>query len=267
MKLLAIDVGNSRINCGVFADHQLRHAWAFATDLASTPDDYAVRLLTALDAVDLRPRDIGGSVVSSVVPSLTAVLTQGLERYFSSAPLVVTEDLPLRLSIRTVNPREVGTDRLVNAVAAFERYRPPLIVVDFGTATTFSVVTEAGEFLGGAIAPGFKVAADALLFRTAKLPPVPFIWPEASIGRDTVTSLQVGLLRGYVGLVNELVTGIEQELGRQATVVATGGLAGLLAPSCRSIHEICPHLTLEGLDLLYWRMRERSSGLEGAEAG
>lgn len=267
MKLLAIDVGNSRINCGVFVDHRLIHAWAFATDLASTPDDYAGRLLTALDTVGLRSEDVSETVLSSVVPPLTPVWEQVCDGYFSAPPLIVTEELPLRLTICTANPREVGTDRLVNAVAAFERYRPPLIVVDFGTATTFSVVTEAGEFIGGAIAPGFKVAAEALMSRTAKLPSVPFIHPVEAIGRDTVSSLQVGLLRGYAGLVNELVTGMEQELGRQTTVVATGGLSGLLAPACRGIHEIRPHLTLEGLDLLSWRCRQRSSRREGPETG
>lgn len=263
MKLLAVDVGNSRINCGVFADHLLQHTWAFAADLASTPDDYAVRLVSALDSVGLQRRDIGGSVLSSVVPNLTPVLAQTLESSLSSPPLVITVDLPLPLAIGTANPREVGTDRLVNAVAAMERYRPPLLVVDFGTATTFTVV-EGGTVTGGAIAPGFKVAADALMSRTAKLPAVPFIRPAKAIGRDTVSSLQSGLLIGYTGLVNEIVNSIEQELGQQVTVVATGGLASLLAPSCRKIHEVRPHLTLEGLELLYRQRLLRSADVHGA---
>ena len=168
---------------------------------------------------------------------------------------MVGEDLDYPIRIKLNNPREVGADRVVNAVAATKRYPLPLIIVDFGTATTFCAVTKSGEYVGGAIAPGLGIAADALYSRTAKLPKIDLSRPKTVIGKDTVTSMQSGLIFGYAGMVDELVTRMQRELGQQTKVIATGGLASLIAPESRTIQEVCPDLTLEGLELLYRRTR------------
>jgi type III pantothenate kinase len=208
-------------------------------------------MVELLRAAGIRPDQVTDLILSSVVPGLIPVFTQLAETRFHCTPLLVSPDLETGLKLSYTNPRELGVDRLVNATAAYARYRATVIVIDFGTATTFDAITQAGEFLGGVIAPGLGIAADALAARTAQLPKVPLVPPKTTIGRDTVGSIQSGLLYGYAGLVDAIVTRMRAELGQNATVIATGGLASVIAPECQTIQEVRPLLTLEGLELLH----------------
>ena len=249
--LLAIDIGNSNIVWGVFDGDQLVADWRISTDHSKTTDEYAVLLLDLLRVKDISPDRVGGVILSSVVPPLTPLFEELAETYFHCPPLIVSAEMDTGLTLHYTNPHEVGSDRIVNAAAAFRRYGGPLIIVDFGTATTFCAVTANGEYLGGAIAPGLRISAEALYARAAKLPKIELARPKSAIGRDTVASMQAGLVFGYAGLVDELVRRIQQELGRDCFVLATGGLAGLIAPESRLIREVRPHLTLDGLALLH----------------
>ena len=249
--LLAIDIGNSNIVWGIFDGDQLVADWRISTDHSKTTDEYAILLLDLLRVEGISPDRVDGVILSSVVPPLTPLFEELAETYFHCLPLIVSAEMETGLTIQYTNPHEVGSDRIVNAAAAFRRYEGPLIIVDFGTATTFCAVTADGEYLGGAIAPGLRISAEALYVRAAKLPKIELARPKSAIGRDTVASMQAGLVFGYAGLVDELVRRIQQELGRDCFVLATGGLAGLIAPESRLIREVRPHLTLEGLALLY----------------
>ncbi len=254
--LLAIDIGNSQIVCGVFARHTLQHSWRLATDHSKTTDEYGIVITSLMRESGIAPRDIQASILSSVVPPVTPAFESMVETFFHHTPLIVSSDFPFGLIIDYPNAREIGTDRLVNAAAAFERYRTSLIIVDFGTATTFCTVAKNGRYLGGAIAPGLQSSADALHTHTATLPNVDLTCPKNVIGTDTISSVQSGLIFGHAGLVDELVTRIQQETGQSAMVVATGGLAATLAPVSRTIRAIRPVLTLEGLELLFRRQSE-----------
>ena len=249
--LLAIDIGNSNIVWGIFDGDRLVADWRIGTDHSKTTDEYAILLLDLLRVEGISPERVEGVILSSVVPPLTPLFEELAETYFHCLPLIVSAEMETGLTIKYANPLEVGSDRIVNAAAAYRRYGGPIIIVDFGTATTFCAVTADGEYLGGAIAPGLRISAEALYARTAKLPKIELARPKSAIGRDTVASMQAGLVFGYAGLVDELVRRIQQELGRDCFVLATGGLAGLIAPESRLIREVRPHLTLEGLALLY----------------
>lgn len=251
--LLAIDIGNSNIVWGLFEDRTLKGHWRLATDASKTADEYGLLFRGLLETEGFQASQITGAILSSVVPSLMHTFVEMVESYVHHLPLVVSADLDLGLKLAYPNPQEIGSDRLVNAAAAYARYRSSLIIVDFGTATTFCAVTEAGEYIGGAIAPGLGIAADALYSRTAKLPKIDLARPKTVIGQDTVASMQSGLIFGYAGLVDELVNRMERELGQPAKVVATGGLAALIAPESRTIQALLPDLTLEGLELIYRR--------------
>lgn len=252
--LLAIDIGNSHIVCGVFREQTLLSHWRLSTDQSKTPDEYSIILRSLFQHHNVKPEDISGCIVSSVVPPLTDVFDLLSESLLGHPPLVVTSASPHGLLLRYNNPEEIGTDRLVNAAAAFAHYHRDLIIVDFGTATTFCTITRQGEYLGGAIAPGLKNAADTLHVRTAKLPKVDLAIPKSVMGKDTTTSMQAGIMYGYSGLVDEIVRRIEQEIGISMFVIATGGLAPTIVPISHTIQEIRPHLTLEGLVLLYTRI-------------
>ncbi len=251
--LLTIDIGNTHVVFGVFDRHTLRSSWRLATDHTKTADEYGIVFASLVRESGIPAGKIQGAIISSVVPPLTPTIESMVETFFQRSPLIVSSDFPFGLTLEYANPREIGTDRLVNAAAAFAHYRTDLIIVDFGTATTLCTVTKDGRYVGGAIAPGVKSAADALHSHTATLPNVDLTRPKSVIGTDTASSIQSGLIFGYAGLVDALVTRIEQEIGRSTTVVATGGLAPILAPISRTIQEIRPSLTLEGLELLYCR--------------
>lgn len=253
--LLAIDIGNTTVVWGIYEGRTLRGHWRLATDASKTADEYGILLVNILEQAGIDTEQISDAIVSSVVPSLTGVFDEMVETYFKRTPLIVSSDLEMGLQIAYPNPGEIGSDRLVNAAAAYARYKTCLIIVDFGTATTFCAINQHGDYLGGAIAPGLGIASEALFTRTAKLPKVDLTRPKTVIGKDTAGSIQSGLIFGYAGLVDELVSRMQIELGQKATVIATGGLASLIAPESRTIQEVRPFLTLEGLELIYRKTR------------
>ena len=257
--LLTIDVGNTQIVFGVFDHQNLRRSWRVATDATKTADEFGITFVSLMREFGISPQDIQGTIISSVVPPLTSTIETLVATYFHHDPLIVSSDFPFGLTLDYANPREIGTDRLVNAAAAYERYHTNLIIVDFGTATTFCTVTEDGRYLGGAIAPGLKSSAATLHAQTATLPNVDLAPPEKVIGSDTAGSMQSGLIFGYVGLVDELVARIQQEISQSTAVIATGGLAPILTPLTRTIQDVRPFLTLEGLELLYRRQNNREN--------
>lgn len=251
--LLAIDIGNSNIVWGIFEGQTLRGHWRLATDQRRTEDEYGMLFLSLLERGGYNAAQITGAIVSSVVPVLTSTFEAMVETYFLHMPVMVTPEINSGLTLHYANPKEIGSDRIVNAAAAHDRYHSNLIIVDFGTATTFCVVTKLGEYLGGVIAPGLGISADALFARTAKLPKVEILRPKSVVGKDTIAGIQSGLLFGYVGLVEGILRRMEQELAYPCRVIATGGLATIITRETASIHEVRPLLTLEGLELLYRR--------------
>jgi type III pantothenate kinase len=254
--LLVIDVGNSNIVLGVYDGTTLLHDWRIATDKSRTHDEYGILVnqLFRLSAID--PASVNGIIISSVVPPLTGVLELLAIQYFNTTPLVVGPGIKTGMPIHYDNPKEVGADRIVNAVAGFERYRSALIIVDFGTATTFDYVNAKGEYCGGAIAPGLMISLEALFQRASKLPRVEMAKPQSIIAKNTVNSMQAGIIYGYVGLVDGIVTRMKIEGKDNPKVIATGGLAKLIAPETRNIDHVEEYLTLEGLRILYQRNRE-----------
>ena len=249
--LLAIDIGNTNIAFGVFDGETLRATWNIATDINKTADEYAVLLLNLLPREGLALSDIDHVSIACVVPPLLTIFEELSQRYFKIPPLIVGPGVKTGVSICTDNPREVGADRVANAAAAHHLYGGPLIVIDFGTATTLDALSKEGDYLGGAIAPGIGIAAEALFERASKLPRVELIPPEHAIGKNTVTTMQSGIIFGYVGLIEGLVTRIKQELGGEAYVVATGGLAEVIATETKVIDTVDMHLTLLGLRLIH----------------
>lgn len=250
-QLLTIDIGNTNIMLGLFVGEELGPHWRIATDHERMADEFAMQLLNLLAYVRVRPEQITGVAIASGVPVLTSRWTDVCHRYLQCEPVIVGAGMQTGLQILYDNPHAVGADRVVDAVAAFHRFGGPLCIVDFGTATTFEAVTAKGEYLGGAIAPGIGIAADALAGRAAKLPKVDIARPPSVIGRNTVHSMQSGLLYGYVGLVEGMVARFKAELGEQTTVVGTGGLAPLIAAETTVIDHIEPWLTLDGLRMIY----------------
>lgn len=251
--LLCIDVGNTNIVLGLWNGSEWATHWRVRTSREQMPDEYFVLLQALLREAGYSMSSIDRVTVGSVVPPLTSVFVELFERYAGVSPLVVGPGVRTGLRIRIDNPVELGADLVANAVAAFERFRSACIVVDFGTATTFSAVSGDGDFLGVAIALGLGIAAEALASRTAQLPRVSLSPPPAAIGKNTIHSMQSGLLLGYVGLVEGLIRGIRAELGGEARVIATGGLSETLAPLTEEITIVDPWLTLEGLRLISQR--------------
>ena len=249
--LLAIDVGNTNIAFGVFEGDTLRATWNVATDLNKTADEYAVLLLNLLPREGLALSDIDSAIVASVVPPLEPIFEELSQRYLGVPPIVVGPGVKTGVRICTDNPREVGADRVVNAAAAHRLYGGPLIVIDFGTATTVDAVSKEGDYLGGAIAPGIGIAAEAIFERASKLPRIELIPPEHAIGKNTVASMQSGIIFGYVGLIESLVTRIQRELGGKVRVVATGGFADAIAKETKVVDVVNLHLTLIGLRLVH----------------
>lgn len=254
--LLAIDIGNTNITLGLYRDDALVHAWRLATDHDRMPDEYGLQLLGLLDHANCKREDLTAAALASVVPPLTGRVLEACRHYLKVDPLVVDAGVKTGLKIRYEDPKfALGADRVVDAVAVLQLYGGPACVVDFGTATTFDAITSEGEYLGGAIAPGIGIAAEALYLRAAKLPRVDIGRPPSAIGRNTVHAMQSGLLFGYVGLVEGMVERFRQELGEDMKVIGTGGLAGLIAEETDAIEILAPWLTLDGLRLL-WQMNQ-----------
>jgi type III pantothenate kinase len=252
--LLAIDIGNTNIAIGVFEDETLRATWDVATDINKTADEYAVLLLNLLPREGLEPSDISHVGIACVSPPLLTIFEQLSHGYFDISPLIVGPGVKTGVRVSTDNPREVGADRIVNAAAAHHLYGGPLIVIDFGTATTFDAISKEGDYLGGAIAPGIGIAAEALFERASKLPRVELVPPQYAIGKNqyaigknSVTAMQSGIIFGYVGLIESLVTRFQRELGGNVQVIATGGLANTIAKETKVVDAVDMHLTLIGL--------------------
>ncbi|WP_404378903.1 type III pantothenate kinase [Caenispirillum salinarum] len=246
--LLTIDSGNTNIVFAVFDGDEVRGEWRSSTTTERTADEFGVWLTLLLGTADIKPDDIDAAIVATVVPANVFTLKTLCRRYFKCEPLVVGEpNVELGLEIRLDHPEEVGADRLVNAVAAHARYEGPLIVIDFGTATTFDAIAANGDYLGGAIAPGINLSLEALHMAAAKLPRIAIGRPTEVIGKGTVSAMKSGVYWGYVGLIESLCRRISNELGAPATTVATGGLAPLFAEATDVIHHLDQDLTLRGL--------------------
>jgi type III pantothenate kinase len=253
--LLAIDVGNTNIVYGLWEGELLVHQFRVESSRGRTADEYAVVVRQLLSMRSVDPGEVTASIIASVVPPLTEPMVALVRRAFDHEPLVVGPGIRSGVALLVDNPREVGADRIVNAVAAYDRFRGGVVVVDFGTATTFDCVSPKGEYLGGAIAPGIQISADALFSRAAKLPRVEIVKPPRAVGKNTQGSMQSGIVFGYVALVDGLVDRLVEELGFACGVVATGGLARVIAPLSRTIQDVDDDLTLTGLRLIYERNR------------
>ena len=251
--LLVIDVGNTNIVLGIFKDQELVDHWRVSTDRLRTTDEYGVLIRHLFYLNGVNSEEIDAIIISSVVPPVMPTLERMCQRYFGLTPLVIGPGVKTGMDIKYDNPREVGADRIVNAVAAYEKFGGPVIIIDFGTATTFCAVDKKGTYLGGAICPGIGISTDALVQRTAKLPRIEVVQAEKVICRNTVESMQAGVFYGFVGQVDGIVSLMRKELGCKAKVVATGGLAVIVAPATDAIDVVEPMLTLEGLKIIYDR--------------
>lgn len=251
--LLAIDVGNSHTVIGLFEGEKLRGEWRIGTRRERTADEYALFIGGLLAQSSLSPAEVTDVIVSSVVPPALSDLATMSRQHFHVEPLLMEAGVDTGLPVLVDNPAEVGADRVVNAVAAYHKYGGPLIVVDFGTATTFDVISRQGEYIGGAICPGIMISLEALVIRAAKLPKVELVKPKAVIGKSTVANMQSGIINGYAALVDGLVAKMKAELPEEPRVIATGGLASTMACEATSIDKVDELLTLDGLRLIYER--------------
>lgn len=251
--LLAVDIGNTNIALGLFDGKDLIQHWKIRSEQQKTTDEYEIILLNLLSLAQLEAKSIRSVIISSVVPPLTPIFQSLSQDFLNINPLVVGPGLKTGMSILYENPQDVGADRVVASVAAFDKYGGPAIIVDFGTATTFDVISKDGEYLGGAIAPGIQIAAEALYLKTAKLPRIEIKKPKNAIGRTTVTSMQSGLYFGYIGLISNIIDEISNELGEGIKIIATGSFASQIYPDLVSIEYLDPYLVLEGLRIIHDR--------------
>jgi type III pantothenate kinase len=254
--LLAIDIGNTNITLGLYNGDELGPRWRLATEHNRMSDEYGIMLISLFQHARVAPADVHGIAMASVVPPLTGTFQQACEKYLGRQPLVVDAGVKTGVRVKYDDPKGVGADRVVDAAAVQKLYGGPACIVDLGTGTTFDAISAEGDYLGGAIAPGLGIAADALFQRTAKLPKVDLVRPPSAIGRNTVNAIQSGLIFGYVGLVEGMVARFRGELGPAMKVIATGGLAGLIANETRVIDIIAPWLTLDGLKIV-WELNHK----------
>lgn len=257
--ILVLDVGNTNIVLGIYDDKNLTAEWRLSTDSLRSADEYGIQVMSLFRSSKIDHNMIEGVIISSVVPNIMYSLEHMIRKYFNISPLVVGPGIKTGINIKYDNPREVGADRIVNAVAAHEIYKRPLIIIDFGTATTFCAVRENGDYLGGAICPGIKVSAEALFEKAAKLPRVELIKTKGLICKNTISSMQAGIVYGYIGQVKYIVEKMKIELQnedeKEPLVVATGGLAKLISEETENVDVINPFLTLEGLRIIYEKNR------------
>ncbi len=251
--ILAVDIGNSNIALGVFADDRLVHRWRLSTQRNATADDLGISLRSLLSSNGVALSQVKAIICASVVPPLTEPFEKMCRRYLGIDPVQVAPGVRTGIAIRFENPREVGADRIANAVAAQASYGSPVVVVDFGTATTFDVVGPDGSYLGGAILPGVGISTDALFERAARLPKIDLSSPNRAVGRNTGESMRAGIVYGFAGAVDAIVEKIEAEIGGARRIIATGGWAGVVAPECKMVDEVNLNLTLEGLRIIYMR--------------
>ena len=249
--LLTIDIGNTNITLGLFREAELQAAWRLATAHERMADEYGLQVLGLFEHAGVKPASLDGCAMASVVPPLTGTWVQACDQYLGQKPLIVDAGVRTGVRIRYEDPKGVGADRVADAAAAHKLYGGPACIVDFGTATTFDAVTAEGDYLGGALAPGIGIAAEALFQRTAKLPRVDLTRPPSAIGRNTVHALQSGLIFGYVGLVEGMVQRFRAELGKDMKVIGTGGLVDVIAAETSVIEIRAPWLTLEGLRIIW----------------
>lgn len=253
--LLVIDVGNTNIVAGVIDQKkQIKTHWRFSTDRSKTADEFGILLCGTFGHSGIKMKEIDGIIISSVVPPVLVPVVHMCERYFGITPVIVGPGTKSGIAVHYDNPREVGADRIVNAAAAMDKFAKlgkPMIVIDFGTATTFDALLPNGDYLGGAIAPGIGISSEALFSRTAKLPRIELLKPRKVICRNTVRSMQSGIMYGYVGLMEGIVNRMKKELGGEAYVIATGGFANSMAAESKLIDVVEPFLTLDGLRVLY----------------
>ena len=253
--LLALDVGNTNIVLGVFDGEDLRTHFRLSTSRNRTVDEYGIQIMVVLQSAGIPPEEITDVIISTVVPPITDTLAVTAKKYFNVDTLFVEAGIKIGLNIKYENPKEVGADRIVNAVAAYNLFGGPLIVVDFGTATTFCAISKDAEYLGGAISPGIGISMEALFRSTAKLSRVQFKKPGRVIGKNTIESMQSGLYWGFVAQVDGMVRRMKKEMPQDTRVIATGGMASLIAAHSETIDEVQPLLTLEGLRIIYNKNR------------
>jgi len=250
--ILVIDVGNTNIVLGVYENQLLLHNWRMGTDKDKTSDEYGMFVLGLLNLEKISTSQISSVIMSSVVPQIMYTLEHTIRKFFKVEPLLVGPGTKTGINIKYENPKEVGADRIVNAVAGLEIYGGPLIIIDFGTATTFCAISKKREYLGGVICPGILISAEALFQKAAKLPKIDLVKPDSIIGRNTVSSMQSGIVFGYVGQVDYIVNRMKAEMQEDnIKVIATGGLARLIASESKTIQEVNSMLTLEGLRIIY----------------
>ena len=254
--LLVIDVGNTNTVVGVFDGDKLVQSWRVRTVANHTVDEYGMLIYSLYKSSKISTRSISDIIISCVVPPMLNILEPLCEKYFHVKPLIVEPGIKTGMPIHYDNPREVGADRIVNAVAAFEKYKSDLIIVDFGTATTFDYVSAKGEYMGGCIAPGIVISSEALFEKASKLPRVEFKKPKTIIAKDTISSMQAGIMFGYAGLVDGIVERMKAEVKSNPKVIATGGLAVVIAPETKSIDVVDENLTLEGLRIIHLKNKQ-----------
>lgn len=255
--LLVLDIGNSKIAMGAYEGKKLIRHWRIATDRLKTTDEYGILINNLFAFQGMKTAEIEDIIISSVVPPLVVPMIKMCQRYFGIRPLLVGPGIKTGIRLRYENPRALGADRIVNAVGAYAQYGGPLIVIDIGTATTFDVVAENGDFMGGVIAPGLGTSADALFQTAAQLPRIELVTPKNIICRNTIQGMQAGIIFGYVGQVDEIVRRIKKEYGTDMKVIATGGLSRMIAKESATIDEVDSLLTLNGLQILYERNADR----------